>query len=252
MAEAKLNDTERRLIAARVQNGETRTGLAKEYSVSVGTIRKAIQKVQAGGAKTPKMPPVSITEFRSRARKILWRLNTGAEKIQYDRWEAMVEELKNKGDMSEPQAVVQASKSFDALKPLFATCDVSALDPHPGSHADIVHYKEDSNRLPIKCLGKPLSNWENLAWAIEAAGKEKSPEGGPPTEAPNWAAYYLYLGALSDPNAFIGKYLTAAGKLDGEEDGELRRKSGKRSIAEIDSMLEILNQEPEGEENDTR
>lgn len=250
MADPKLSDNDRRMIAARVDNGETRTELAKEYGVAFSTIRKAIEKVQAGKVPRPGMPPVSINEFKSRAHKILWRLNPGIkeDKVQYNRWEKMVGELKKDGKMTEPQAVVQASKSFDALKPLFATCDVSALDPHPGSHADIVHYGKDANRPMIKCLKKTLSNRENLIWAIEAAGEERSPEGGPPTECPNWAAYFLYLQALTDPNGFTGKYLSTVGRVDGEEGDESMRKSGRRSIAELNEMLETLNQKPEGEE----
>lgn len=248
MATAKLTDDDRRLIAARVGNGEAMTELAKEYGVASSTIKKAVEKVQAGKMPTSGMPPVSINEFKSRASKILWRVNPGKEKIQYDRWKAMVEEFKKDNKMSGPQAVVQASKSFDALKPLFATCDVSALDPHPGSHADIVHYGKDANRPTIRCLDKTLSNRENLTWAIEAAGEERSPEGGPPSECPNWAAYFLYLQALSDPNNFTSKYLQAEMRVGEDEDDERRRKSGKRSINEINEMLELLNQKPEGEE----
>ncbi|MCW4048269.1 MAG: hypothetical protein NWE89_00900 [Candidatus Bathyarchaeota archaeon] len=248
MADPKLTDDDRRMIAARVQNGETRSALAKEYDVAVGTIRKAIDRVQAGKMPTPGMPPVSIVEFRSRARKILWRLNTGKEKVQYDRWKAMCKDLKGQDGMSADQAIVQASKSFDALKPLFATCDVSALDPNPGSHADIVHYKEDSDRLTTKCLDKKLSNQDNLKWAIEAAGKFLG-ERIEPEECPNWAAYYLYNQARSDPNNFTGKYLTTVSKIDDDKDDELRRRAGKRAVAEINEMIEILNQKPEESTN---
>lgn len=250
MAPPKLSDDDRRLIAARVSGGETRSALAKEYDVAIGTIRKAIEKVQIGEASIQKKSNTSITEFRSRARKILWRLNTGAEKTQYDRWEALVRELRSKGDLTEPQAIVQASKSFDALKPLFATCDVSAIDPHPGSHADIIHYGQDADRPPIKCLDISISNRENLAWAIEAAGRFLG-ERIEPDECPNWAAYYLYNQARSDPNNFTGKYLGVVGKTD-NEDGELVRKGEKRSIREIEEMLETLKQKPEGEEDGTQ
>ena len=248
MADAKLSDNERLMIAARVDNGETRTELAKEYGVAFSTIRKAIEKVQAGKVPTPGAPPVSINDFRKRAHKLLWRANSGKEKVQYDKWQALVEELKKDGKMSAHQAIIQASKSFDVLKPLFATCDVNALDPYPGSHTDIVHYGKDADRPTIKCLNKVLSNRENLAWAIEAAGEERSPEGDPPAETPNWTAYYMYLQALTDPSAFTGKYLSTIGKVDGEEGDENMRKSGRRSISELNEMLETLNQKPEGEE----
>lgn len=247
MAPPKLSDDDCRMIAARVSNGETQSALAKEYDVAVGTLKKAIVKVRRGKLPTPGMPPVTIVEFKSRARKILWRLNPGKEKIQYDRWEAMCKELNGTGGMSADQAVVQASKSFDALKPLFATCDVSALDPHPGSHADITHYSKDASAPTIRCLFKTLPNRDNLAWAIEAAGRFLG-EKIEPDECPNWAAYYLYNQARSDPNNFTGKYLSVTGRGDGDEDPEGVKKSGKKSITEINSMLELLNQKPEGEE----
>jgi hypothetical protein len=247
MAAEKLTDNDRRLIEARVGNGETMAELAKEYGVASSTIKKAVEKVQAGKVPAPGMPPVTITEFRSRARKILWRLNSGKEKIQYNRWAAMVEELHKNGKMSEPQAVVQASKSFDALKPLFATCDVSALDPHPGSHADIVHYRRDSDRPTIRCLNKVISVKEQLAWAAEAAGRYAG-DGIEPDECPNWASYMLYQQARSDPGNFAGKYIQAGMRAGEDEDEESTRKSGKRSIKEINEMLELLKPEPEGEE----
>lgn len=248
MAAPKLTDDDRQLITARHNDGETITELAKEYGIAFSTARKAIEKVQGGRITTKGMPAVSITEFRKQARKILWRINPGKEKVQYNKWEAMVKELQEKGNMSGPQAVIQASKSFDALRPLFATVDISALDPQPGSHPDIICYGKDG-RPAIQCENRTLTNRENLAWAIETAGEEKSPEGSAPIVCPNWAAYFLYLQALSDPGNFTGKYLQAEMRSGDDDDDEKRKKSGKRSIAEINEMIETLNQEPEGEES---
>jgi len=246
MAAEKLTDDDRRSIATRVGDGEKMTELAKEYGVTSHTIKRAIRKIQGAQPLKPAAPPVSVTDFRSQVRKKLWREDKGSKKVQYNKWEAKMEAL-IKGGMPSPQAVIQASKDFSCLKPIFESCDMSGLDPHPGSHSDIKHGSECVDDQII-CEDKELSNRENLSWAIEAAGRKRGDKSWSPDACPNWAAFFLYRQALEDPNNFTGKYLSVTGKSDSDEDDEQRRKSGKRSINEINEMLETLNQKPEGEE----
>ena len=248
--ESKLSEDKRAEIVARYIDGATYVELSIDYGVAVSTIRKY---VKAGGAKKPvrqrAAPATSMVEFKKRAKSILWRQESGNEKDRksYHSWTKKVEDFE-KGGMNAQQAIVQASKDFRCLFPLFRMYDVSGNDPLPGSHPEIHQLAPDgrqANVEVIECEGEDQSHRENLAWAIEAAGKQLR-IGEQPEVAPNDAAYYLYCQARDEPRDFLGKFSQVHARGSDEQEGALlARESGKKSIEEINVMLQTLT---EGEE----
>lgn len=235
--QGKLSDDDKIGIVERHVLGESQCALAKEFKVSQTTISKVIKR--AGKSRPPAKPTTSIVEFAKRARSILWRQD-GKEKGTYKRWEELVEGFKAGGGMNPHQAIVQASKDFPCLKQLFREYNVGANDPHPESHPDIQHFGQPNLMGSVENEGRPLGHRENLAWAIDTAGKTLR-TGEEPTSCPNDAAYYLYRQACDDPKDFFGKFtqVDIRGGDEGEEQ-RLARKSGKRSIEDINKMLESL------------
>lgn len=152
----------------------------------------------------------------------------------------MVEEFKTDGGMNPHQAIVQASKDFPCLKQLFREYNVGANDPHPESHPDIQHFGQPAPMGSIENEEHELSHRENLAWAIDTAGKTLR-TGEEPTSCPNDAAYYLYRQACDDPKDFFGKFTQVDIRGgDEQEEQRLARKSGERSIEDINKMLDTL------------
>ena len=190
----------------------------------------------------------NITEFTKRVKSVLWRQDSGKEKKSYDTWKARVDKLESKdgAGYSRHQAVVQASKDFPCLSRLFREYDLSALDPNPDSHPVGTSPSGSPNGETATCEDRKLTYRENLQWAMDTAG-EFLCAGKQPTSYPNNAAWYLYEQAKADPKDFLGKVGQVESKGSGEsEDERNTRKSGKRSIREIDDMLSELEAGDEG------
>jgi len=240
--QTKLTEHQKNEILSRRENyGETLASLGKAFGVSETTIRKVIARDKNEIPRFDKakkyMPSKSIQEFAKRAKSITWRQD-GLKKETYERWKEAVEEFKARG-MTQHQAVVQASKDFACLKRLFREYDVSEFDPHPESHPDV---GQPPPAGKVECEGREQSHRENLAWAIEAAGKYLRTQ-QEPTVAPNDAAYYLYCQAKEAPKDFLGKYNQVEVKGDDEsEKTKLDRSASKRSIREIEEMLTVINE----------
>lgn len=234
---SKLSDDQRIEIIERHTLGESQCALAKEFEVSQTTISKVLKR--AGKSRPAARPATSIVEFTKRARSILWRQD-GKEKGTYNRWDRLVEELKADEGMNPHQAVVQASKDFPCLKQLFREYNVGANDPRPESHPDIRHFGQPAIAKNIENEGRELSHYDNLVWAIDTAGRTLR-TGEEPTSCPNDAAYYLYRQACDDPKDFFGKF-TQVDIRGGDEPEQQRlaKKSGERSIEDINVMLKSL------------
>lgn len=193
-----------------------------------------------------------ITEFRKRASSIMWRQETTKEHPSYDRWKARISELQAESGYSKNEAIVRASKEFAPLHQLFREYDVRKYDRDPASHPTILHYgeKRKAEVTPEKepnvvLLGSELSYRENLMWAMEAAGAYDH-TGQHPTLCPNNAAWYLYQRALADGKEFLSRVGQVEIKqLDEDERQEKRAilKEGRRSVKELDMMLQELERE---------
>lgn len=243
LPQSKLTDEQRAEVITRRDLGEPMAAMAKTFGVSITTISKICKKA---GVNRPIQkdrlvaPAKSVTEFAKRARSILWRQDSGSIRKTYDQWEAKVKDLEVNGGMNPKQAIVQASKDFARLEILFREFDVSEYDPHPDSHPRIQKHGQPEPVENIECEDKEQSHRENLIWAIEAAGK-KLRTGESPISAPNDAAYYLYCQARNEPKDFLGKFtqVEAKSSSDSDEDRD-NRKRGKRSVDEIEEMLQSL------------
>ncbi len=242
LPESKLSEDKKAEIVARYLDSATYAELSRDFGVAVSTIRKY---VKAAGAKKPAKKqgaaPTSMVEFKKRAKSILWRQESGNDKDRktYYSWIEKVEDFE-KGGMNVQQATIQASKDFKCLARLFREYDISGNDPHPASHPEIQQYGQPSQMEGIECDDKEQSHRENLTWAIEAAGK-KLRTGDDPEVAPNNAAYYLYCQARDEPKDFLGKFQQVDMRSgDDLEEQRLAKKSGQRSIEEINEMLQTL------------
>lgn len=246
MSQAKLTDEQRTEVAELHILGKTHAELAKQFRVSPTTIQKTIKKI---GFEKPKidlpagqrsMPSAAIAEFAKRAKSILWRQDSGPVRKSFDRWKRLVEELKTDGGCTYQQAVVQASKDFDCLKRLFREYSVNDYDPHPDSHPGIEHWGQKVPMDGIENENREQSFRENLAWAIEAAGKYLRTN-EMPVSTPNDGAYFLFRQACEQPKEFLGKFTQVEGRGDDEQERQRRtRESGQRSIDEINEMLRSL------------
>lgn len=245
---SKLTDEQKADACSRYELGERYSDLAKLFGVSESTIRKIIKRGPPD-EKVVKQKETrsSMVAFAKRARSILWRQD-GKDKKTFDAWRSRVEDLETNGGCTHEGAIIQASKDFKCLARLFREYDTSAHDPNPESHPEILRHGQPEPVDGITCEGKSLSHRENLAWAIEAAGKFLRTMEKPKT-CPNDAAYFLYRQACDDPKEFHAKYTQVVGKPNEDEEAERKaRTSGQRSIEEIDRMLDVLDKEEEREE----
>ena len=190
-----------------------------------------------------------VTEFAKRVKSALWRQDTGKEKPKYDAWKKRVAELESsKGaGYTHAQAVVQASKDYLCLHRLFREYDLSSFDPNPASHPNIRQFGEPKSKDAdeVICEGKKQSYRQSIQWAIDAAGNFLR-TGVEPVSCPCDAAWYLYEQARNEPKDFLGKINQVEMKGDSEsEDVRNAKKSGRRSIAEIDAMLATLEEDGE-------
>ncbi|MFA5186688.1 MAG: hypothetical protein WC551_09450 [Patescibacteria group bacterium] len=188
-----------------------------------------------------------LNEFASRVRSVLWRQDNGEEKKTYDHWKDRVASLESSdgAGMTHNEALVRASKEYPCLTRLFREYDVSEFDPNPDSHPQIKHFGHQP-KITATSEGKEQSYRENLRWAIESAGTYLR-TGKHPETCPNDAAWYLYRQAIEEPKDFLGRVGQVESKGDSEaEQQRIDRKSGQRSLAELNEMLDILEAPTDG------
>jgi hypothetical protein len=189
--------------------------------------------------------PRDITEFSKRVRSVLWRQDSGKEKPTYNAWLERVEYLQSPdgGAYTKPQAIVRASKEHKCLERLFREYDVKEFDPNPESHASIV-YKSDitasGTLADVICDNVTQTYRESLQWAIEAAGCYMR-TGKSPISCPCDTAFYLYQQAIQEPKDFLSRVgqIESKGLTEDAEAKDLKR-AGRRSIKEIEAMLEEM------------
>jgi hypothetical protein len=254
----KLSNQQRDEVAAKYVSGKTHVELAKEYGVCKGTISKICAEKKAFRPDKVTTSGGDLASFKSRARSVLWRQD-GAEKKTFEAWKARVEALQapDGGKLTHNQAIVRASKEFPCLHRLFREYDLRSFDPNPESHPDIRHWgnpvaQPGFQKPSVLCENIEQTHRDNLNWAITTAG-EFLRTGREPVTCPNDAAYYLYEQAKAEPKEFLSRFnqIEAKGDIESEEKRNIR-KAGKRSLAEIDSMLAELKPEEESTDEQTK
>jgi len=242
---------------------EMEATIAKEYiaglsqdklCIKYDTCRPVIARIlREHGAKKPVVmfEKRSIVEFESRAKSVLWRQEPGRDENRksYNSWMEKVKTLQSPegAGYTHAQAVVQASKDYPCLNRFFREYDLSAFDPNPESHPQIRQIENLSgNESNVVCEGKTQSYRDSLRWAIDAAGAFLR-TGLQPKMCPCDTAWYLYQQAISEPKDFLAKIgqIESKNSFESEDDISIR-KSGKRSIAELNSMLTVLEEEING------
>lgn len=249
MADPKLTDEQREEVARRHVAGETMDDLAKAFGVVKQTIHRICK--QRGAVRDPAKPApanaIEVTQFTKRVRSVLWRQDNGADKKTYDAWSARVAALESPdgGGYTKTQAVVRASKEFPCLHRLFREYDLTAYDPNPDSHPTIQTFGKPVTEITVMNEGIEQSYRESLRWAIDAAGEYLN-TGKQPATCPCNAAFFLYRQALGEPRDFLAKLGQIEIKADVESEAiRSARKAGNRSVAEIDAMLDELDQAEE-------
>ncbi len=191
-----------------------------------------------------------LAEFKKRANAILWRANSGKNKVLYDNWRARIQELQEMSEYTEGQAVVMASKEFDPLLPLFREYDVREHDPNPTSHANVRHFGESKSAKSslemgnVVIEGSELTYRENLSWAMEAAGHYARKKTHPGL-CPNDTAWFLYDMATTNPKDFLMRVGQVEAKVSDSDENKATTRSSRRSIEEINTMLNELDYKPE-------
>ena|GEM_PF-3765228 len=193
--------------------------------------------------------PTGVEKFAKDVRKTLWPLSK--DHREYHAWDVRVDALKQEKGYTLQQAQVQAAKEQPACLRLFGRHDVSMFDPEPGSHEDVEVFmsrKREENAQKaekVVCEQTEQTYRENLAWALQAAGKfNRTAE--EPESCPNDSAFYLYRRAIEEPKEFMARVNQLELKAKGES-GDA--KAVRHSIKEIDMMLEAFC-EGETEENE--
>ena len=130
---------------------------------------------------------------------------------------------------------LDAGESRKSIARLF-NCSLKTISHHAGP----IH-----NR--VQSLGKEQTYRENINWALTAAGaflrtREK------PTECPNDAAWFLYNQACDEPKDFLAKVGAVEKGAESSDDPEIK-KSTRKTLAEIETFLEKLDEENHSEEN---
>ncbi len=196
-----------------------------------------------------------VTEFAKRVKSALWRQDTGKERPKYEAWIKKVAELESSegAGYSHAQAIIQASKDYTCLFRLFREYDLAAFDPNPDSHPQIRKFGESKSKdiSEVICEGKKQPYRQSLNWALNNAGTFLR-TGLEPVTCPCDIAWYLYVQAKNEPKDFLGKVNQVEMKGDSEsEDVKNAKKSGRRSIAEIDAMLATLEEESDERDDDS-
>lgn len=244
MADRKINDEQKAEIVSLRQAGVPYKEIAAKLGISVGLACKYAKKLLPSDTDFKPAPgdSATITEFTKRVRSILWRENSGADKKSYNSWTARVAELESPGggEMTHSQAVVRASKEFACLHRLFREYDLSDFDPNPDSHPTIKHFGKPLADAQVVSEGIEQSYRDSLRWAIDAAGMHLR-TGDHPETCPCDAAFYLYRQAIESPKDFMAKVGQIEMKVDAESAAaKSARKSGNRSVQELDAMLQEL------------
>lgn len=189
-------------------------------------------------------PAGGFGEFKKRARSILWRQDPGAktdeQKTTYNAWAVRVESLEKNVGRSHREAIVEASKEFPCLHRLFRECDVSMYDRDPTKFPEIQHGTKP--KVKVKSEGKEQTYRENLNWAIFSAGRFLR-TGDLPRVCPNDVAYYLFMQAKEEPKDFLSRFNQMEAKSTDSEENRRTEKVAKRSVDELNSMLEVLDEE---------
>lgn len=248
-----LTDQQRRTIADRYVAGEKQKALGDEYGISQWAVSKIVKELGASRPKPAAATASTIKAFSKRVRSILWRQDGGNSKKTYEAWRARVDELQAEdgSNYTHEQAVVAASKDFKCLTRLFREYDVSAFDPNPGSHADIVQYgKATVDAADIACEHTEQTYRDSLRWAIAAAGRYLRTKDHP-VVCPCDAAFYLYRQAIEEPKDFMSKVNQIESKADAEAEARKNsRKHSDRATQEIDMMLTELQSEEDSDGSD--
>lgn len=195
-------------------------------------------------------PEKTIKDFTSKARRLLWRMDegTGKQKANYHKWEARIKELQEGSGLEKKVAIVQASKDFSILLPLFREFDVSRYDLDLDEKGKVGTAVSQEKLQAVVSEGKKLSRLEELEWACEAAGKFLRTREMPET-CPNDAAFFLLQRAIDEGKHFLDKVMQMTCRnMDEAEQQRRANLSGQRSIEEIEAMLEVIEQkhvEPE-------
>lgn len=231
-------------IAQKYISGVSIGQLKKGYATCYPVIRRILDEKKAQRPDELAIPG-HIREFEKRAKSILWRQESGRDEDRksYISWMERVKELESQdgAGYTHQQAVVQASKDHTCLSRLFREYDLGAFDPNPESHPRMKAFGNSTNgQDKVACEGIKQSYRESLRWAIETAGTYLR-TGVEPETCPCDAAYYLYQQAISEPKDFLGKVgqIESKGAMESEDEKNIK-KSGRRSINEIDSMLAEL------------
>ncbi|MFH1685599.1 MAG: hypothetical protein ABH983_04805, partial [Candidatus Micrarchaeota archaeon] len=164
----------------------------------------------------------------------------------YLKWKERVEFLKSPigGYLAPLEAIVYASKEFPCLYPLFREFDVSQYDKTPSYRQDVQKFGESAKCIDggkLKDIENQNLDWsyrENLSWAMEAAGKYMRTNCAP-ASCPNNSAWFLYRQAIENPKDFMMRIGQIENKSETPED-RIYKKIQKKSIAELDAMLEEL------------
>jgi len=244
----KTTAAQREEIASRYGEGESCTALAKEFGIVAGSVlgyahQRGIYRERVVCNTDP-----IVLKFARRVRSVLWRQD-GRDKKTYNAWASIVRELTDPDGiaMNRNIAIVKAAKEFPCVHKLFKEFNVADYDNDPKSHPEIEHFggadpdmTDPSGGNKVRSDNKKQSYRENLAWAMASAG-EFMRTGETPAACPNDSAWYLYIQACKSPKDFCQRVAQVESKGSEENAGEVA--SARRSISELDAMLEELEEE---------
>lgn len=232
----KLSDAKKSELIGKYRDGVTQKVLAEEFGISLGLVSKITRKAGGRWEETSILPPAQLAKFQKQVKSVLWKL--GGEHEEYDRWHKRIKEYEEFGEMNHGRAVIAAAKEFPCLEKIFKEYNLLGFHPQQKS--------KTRPTTSVKCEDKLLSHRESLAWAIEAAGHFRR-TGTAPATTPNDTCYFLYEQARDDSKDFLSKYNQIEKGMSDEEDKRLTKRTGERSIEEINEMLETLSTPGESE-----
>lgn len=249
---SKLTDEQRDTIVELWEVGDqTLESLGVRFNVASSSIRKLLIKRKVYKPKERLQISKTLAEFEKRARSIIWRDDPKKDHEAYNAWLARIEALESEdgGGMSHGEAVIRASKEYPCLYRLFREYDVRAFDPHPESHAAVQHFGEVAKAtvtpgedVDVVFEDRDCTYRENLTWAMGAAGEYLHTKQHPGL-CPNYSAWFLYMQAVENPKEFLTRIGQIEAKNDESETKRALMKGGRKSVAEIDAMLEELEEE---------
>jgi hypothetical protein len=148
------------------------------------------------------------------------------------------------GKLTKTQALVRASKEFPLLRSLLKEYkdELKTYDVTDPAEA-ISNQSGKAGAVKVVSRDVELSYRECLRWASQAAGA-KLRAGTEPIECPNDTCFYLYRMAIENPKDFMGKMAQVETKIDKDEEvRQNKRMEARRSVAEIQSYLDTLEEE---------